>query len=608
VGMRFTFGKQYLFVNNFSIDYCFFILLIAMKKLKLLLPYIFKYKYIIIMGFIFVTISNISSTSVPGYIGRAVDYFKTSNYTKDDILKTIGIILLLTILSGFFMYLTRRTIIVVSRYIEYDLRKDFLDSIMGKTQTYFNKNATGSLMALATNDISAARDFFGPAVMYGANTVTTFSFALYFMFSINTEMTFIVLVPLPLLAIFVYLIGNKIHNAFKDAQDHYSKITSQAQESFSGIRIIKSYLREDYESIEFDKLSKSYITKNMKLAKYQALLFPVMLIIVGITQILILGYGGYKVINNTLTLGQLTQFFIYLNLLIWPIAAIGWISNVIQRASASAGRLNDLVFSDENKEAENNNKVKNIVPEIKINNLTFAYENAKILDKISFNIPKGTVLGVIGGVGSGKTTLASIIAGLYQNYSGEINFGENELKSIDLNILRDNLSIVQQEPFLFSMTISENLRFAKPDASDEEIIDICKSVNLDEEIKTFQDAYNTLLGERGITLSGGQKQRLSIARALLKNPKILILDDALSAVDANTEKFIINELRKYFAGRTTIIISHRISTVRYADNIIVLDNGRIIESGNNDTLLGIRGKYYDMYNIQELEEEISHLQ
>ncbi len=581
--------------------------LINMKKLRLLLPYLFRYKYIISIGFIFVTLSNIASTAVPGFIGRTVDSLRSSHFTKEEILGTIGIILLLTALSGIFMYLTRRTIIVVSRYIEYDLRKDFLDSIMNKTQSFFNKNSTGSLMALATNDISAARDFFGPAVMYAANTLTTFSFALYFMFAINSEMTFIVIAPLPFLALFVYYIGNKIHIAFKDSQDHYSKLTSQAQESFSGIRIIKSYLREDYESNEFSKMSKSYIKKNMKLAKYQALLFPIMMIIVGITQILIIGYGGYKVIHHTLTLGELTQFFIYLNLLIWPIAAIGWISNVIQRASASAGRLNDLVFADKNKEAEINNNTKEIIPQININNLSFAYEHNTTIDNITLDIEKGSVLGIIGGVGSGKTTLASIIAGLYLDYSGEIIIGGMELKNIDLKTLRENMSIVQQEPFLFSMTIAENLRFAKPNATDEEIIEICRSVKLDEEIASFQNGYDTLLGERGITLSGGQKQRLSLARALLKNPKLLILDDALSAIDANTEKFIIAELRKYFESRTTIIISHRISTVRYADNIIVLEEGRIIESGNNDKLLSQKGKYYDMYNIQELEEEISHI-
>lgn len=579
-----------------------------MRNLKILLPYIYKYKWIILLGFVFVTLSNISSTTIPLITGSAIDTLKTSfnskTYDSEVLLKQLLYILLLTISSGFFMYWTRRTIIVVSRYIEYDLRKDFLETVMSKPQIFFDKNPTGTLMALATNDISAARDFFGPAIMYGANTLTTFLFSLYFMFSINTEMTIIVLLPMPILAVYVHYIGKKIHKAFKNSQQSYADLTSKAQESFSGIRIIKAYSRAAYEVKEFDKNNTDYKNKNLKLARYQSLMFPIMMIIVGITQVIILGYGGNLVIDDKLTIGGLAQYFIYLNLLIWPIAAIGWITNVIQRASASALRLSESVFDNDEKEQSGANMDKDI-ESIEIQDLTFSFTGSKVIDNIKLEIPKGTSLGIIGQVGSGKTTLINLIAGLYYTYTGTIRFNDIDSKDFNIKSLRNQIAFVRQEPFLFSMSIIENLKLAGTNIEEEKIIEICKSVKLHEEILTFPDGYNTILGERGITLSGGQKQRLSLARALLRNPQILILDDSLSAVDTDTEKYILNSLESFRKNKITIFSAHRISNIRNFDKIIVLEKGSILESGTHNELIELGGFYNKMFNLQELETEIS---
>jgi ATP-binding cassette subfamily B protein len=578
-----------------------------MDKLKILLPFLAKYKKIIYWGLFFVTLSNISSTVLPQVVGAAVDLIKSQNFIVSDIYKYIAIILALTFSSGFFMYWTRRTIIVVSREIERDLREAFLNGVLDKTQDFFGINSTGSLMALATNDINAARDFFGPAVMYAANTISAFVFSLWFMLHIDITMTILVIAPLPLLAYVVYLIGKKIHVAFKTAQEHYSLLTAQAQESFSGSRVVKTYSRADSEIADFKELSREYVKKNLKLAKYQALMFPALMAVVASSQILILYVGGSRVISGALSLGELTQFFIYLNLLIWPIAAIGWITNVVQRASASAARLSEKVFDDAANEDEIDLPFNPQNFDIELNELNYSIQNIEILKGVNLSIPFPATIGISGGVGSGKSVLANVLAGLYLNYSGSAKLGGKELKEIGAANARRISSLVRQEAFLFSMTIAENLRFAKPDASDEELINICKKVKLHEEILTFPDAYDTMLGERGITLSGGQKQRLSIAMTLLKDSPIVIMDDSLSAVDADTEKHILSELKNSVKDKTLIIIAHRISAIKEADRIIILEDGKVKESGDHNELVELGGTYSELVIAQELEAEISHI-
>ncbi len=529
----------------------------------------------------------------------------------DNIYIQLGFIILLTAGSGSFMFLTRRTIIVASRLIEYDLRSDLLDTIKGQSMSFYHRNSTGSLMAHATNDIPAAREFLGPAIMYSANTITTFAFALYFMLSLDVQITLVGLIPLPFIAIATYLIGSKVHVAFRDVQDQFSTLTSQTQEAFSGVRVIRAYSREEYEREKFGEISHDYLKKYIKLSRYQAITMPLLMVLVGFAIIAVLGFGGLRVIQGHVTLGDLTQFFIYLNLLIWPVAAIGWITNIIQRASASAGRLGRLMeqkveITDTDETDHSISRIKGMIHFENVN-LKYSGSEEQVLKDISLKIPEGTSLGIIGNVGSGKSSLGNLLARLYLPTKGKIYIDGNEIEKIPLSTLRNSVSIVEQDSFLFSASILENIRFGNPDADFEKVKKAAEIVQLHDEIEKFPDKYETVLGERGISLSGGQKQRISIARALLREPKILVLDDALSAVDAETEVKIIKGLREYMKSRTTVIISHRISTLSDSDKIITMDNGRIIEEGNHDELIERKGKYAGIYAKQKLEEELSHM-
>lgn len=581
-----------------------------MKNLKRLFPYLKRYKNKIYIGFIFVTISNICSTYLPRIVGETIDTVDKSHFSQDFVFEQIAYILLLTIGSGLFMFLTRQTIIYASRLIEYDLRVDFMNVILFQPMNFFQTNSTGSLMAYATNDIPAAREFLGPAIMYGANTLTTFIFAFYFMATLNPKMTLVALLPLPLITFATYYLGKKVHTASKDVQDEYANLTRQAQETISGVRIVRAYNREEYERGLFSKISKDYMHKNLRLARIQSLFMPSMVVLVGISFILVLGYGGYLVINNQSTLGELTQFFIYLTILIWPVAAVGYITNLVQRASASALRLSELYDSTvHHKDSSVEGSPEEINQgEIEFENVTLNYNGnaTKVLDNISFKINAGKSIGIIGPVGSGKSTVANLIPRLYEPSEGIVKIDGVDIKKYSLKSLRSSISYVPQEPFLFSMSIKDNLRFGNPTASEDDIIEAAKAAELHSEVLNFEKAYDTILGERGITLSGGQRQRTAIARALLRKPKILILDDALSAVDASTEEKILANLKSYITNQTTIIISHRLSSVRNADNIIAIADGRIIESGTSEELLSLNGYYADIFKKQLLEEEISN--
>lgn len=580
-----------------------------MKELKRLIPYLSKYKHKIILGFVVVTISNLSSTYVPKLVGETIDLVSQQGFFINDVYFNIGQILLFTFLSGLFMYFTRRTIIVASREIEYDLRRDLMDSIRDQSMNFFHEHPTGSLMAHATNDIPATREFLGPAVMYSANTITTFIFALYFMLTLNTTITLISLIPLPFIAYLTYLLGKKIHNAFKNVQEKYAELTTQAQESFSGLRVIRAYTRETYEEELFEKISFEYLKRNLKLARIDAFFMPVLMLLVGLSQILVLLYGGNLVIKGEATLGDLTQFFIYLELLIWPVAAIGWITNLVQRGAASAGRLGKLMdLKSEINENTNINELEINSTDIKFEDVSFTYKNANksSLNNINLEIPNGSTLGIVGTVGSGKTSIINVLTRLYDIEDGKILISGNNIKDIPNKKIRELISIVPQEPFLFSDTIYNNITFGKPDATMDEVIEISKKVKLFEEVNSFENKFNTLLGERGITLSGGQKQRVAIARALIMNPKILILDDSLSAVDTNTEEHILSSLKEFSNNRTTIIISHRLSAVKDADNIIFLENGNILEQGKHIELIGLNQRYAKMYKLQKIAAELEN--
>lgn len=605
-----------------------------MKDLKRLLPYIKKYRSRIIGGFFLVTISNICATMVPRIIGQTIDMIGDISYSKADILDNIFLIIALTAGSGIFMYFTRKTIIVASRLIEYDLRKDFLVVVSNRPMSFFHENSPGTLMAYATNDISAAREFLGPAIMYTANSVTTFIFALFFMLNIDPFLTILALSPLPIITLMVYRLGKEIHKSFKAVQEQFAELSSRSQEAFSGIRVVKSYVRESFENTIFNNMSKDYYRKNLRLARVQSAIMPALMVLVGIAQMIVLGFGGWQVMNGTSSLGDLTQFFIYINLLIWPVAAIGWITNIIQRASASIARLwklLDLLETDSDintndnepeKKQKRNSELFNkkneftdvfdrnaIKGDLLFDNISLKYsvDSPYVLKNINLKIPSATSLGITGTVGSGKSTLANLVPSLFEPSEGRILIDDVDIKGIPIKILRKFIAFVPQEQFLFSTSIKENIAFGKPDASDKEIEFASKIACFDEEVKMFPDGYNTILGERGITLSGGQKQRLALARAIVKDPAILILDDALSAVDAQTEEKILQSLPQIMNGRTSIIISHRISTIMNCDNIVVLHNGEIEESGTHSELIERKGKYYQIYSRQKLEEEINML-
>lgn len=583
-----------------------------MKELKRLLPYLRRYKSRIYLGFLFVTISNLASTYLPRVVGKAIDIIQSAKFDMNDIYSILGMLITLTAISGFFMFLTRQTIIVVSRLIEYDLRKDYLDVIETRDNAFYDENSSGTLMAYATNDIPAAREFLGPAIMYTANTITTFVLALFYMLSLNVEITLFALLPLPLIAITTFLIGKKVHESFKDVQENFARLTTHAQEFFSGIRVVLAYVRVAYELSAFEKLSREYMKKNLRLARFQSLMMPLLMVLVGLSQIIVLGYGGYRVIQQNASLGDLTQFFIYIGLLIWPVAAIGWITNLVQRAAASAGRLGKIFDLQKIQDNYNDNlssdfKIKGA---IEFRNVSFNYKtNGKsVLNNISFSLPEGKTLGIVGGIGSGKSTIAHLICRLYEPVSGNILIDNIDYKKIPTDFLRANIGMVTQETFLFSDTIRRNILFGKPNADEDELVNAAKIAHLHSDVLEFPDKYDTMLGERGITLSGGQKQRVSLARAIIKNPPILILDDALSAVDTNTEIKILNSIEQFLKGRTTLIISHRLSSLKNADNIIVLDKGEIIEQGTHDALLALQGKYFDIYSRQQLERRIAEIE
>lgn len=579
-----------------------------MKSLKWLLPYILKYKKKIIAGIIFITISNLASAYSPRLVGETIDIIKSGEFNQVVVNQKIAFILLLTLVSGFFLFLTRQTIIHSSRLIEYDLRKELMEKLMHQPIEFFHRNDSGNIMAYATNDIPSAREFLGPVIMYSTNAITTFVFVLYFMLNIDLTLTLVAFSPLPLITYATYKIGNRVHKASYEVQNKYAELTRQAQEFVSGIRIIRAYNATSNERAYFEKLSNDYYRKNLHLARLQSLFMPVMIILVGLSFVSVLAYGGYEVINNRITLGTITQFFIYLTMLIWPVAAIGYITNLVQRASASVHRLENLFksfgYEDENKKFDHKKIEKG---EIVVRDLSFKYISDYILENINLHIKPKSTIGIIGSIGSGKTTLLNLLVGIYKNFEGEILIDGIDLRNFSLKQLRENISYVPQDVFLFSTTIKENICFGNPNAEDEEINQAAKIAGIFDEIISFPNGFETIVGERGITLSGGQKQRIAIARAILKKSKILLIDDALSAVDAAKEKEIINNLRNVIEKQTTLIVSHRLSVVKDCDIIIVLENGKVIESGTHNELIDRQGYYYHTYQKQMLEEEIEQL-
>ena len=581
-----------------------------MVRLSSLNKYFKRYKGKLALGVMFILISDISQVYIPLLLRDSIDALQ-QNLSYDLIIKYSLLIVGAAVISGVFRYLIRQTIIVVSRKIEYDLRQDFWQHLLKLSYRFYQNNSTGNIMAHATNDIAAVRMYIGPAVMYSIDTIIKFIFVITIMVTLSAELTLYTLLPLPILSYLVYKLSKKIHKKFTLIQEKFSDLTARAQENFSGIRVIKSYVREKHETDEFAKMSDDYLKRNMDKIKIQAFFMPLLFLITGVSIILVILVGGNMVINNHLTLGDIVAFVAYLGLLIWPTIAFGWVANIIQQADASLKRLQKIY--DEPIEIKNSqltdHSIESIIGSVKFENVSFQYDDDlnPVLKNINIDIPSGSTLAIVGHTGVGKSSFVNIIPRLYDTTSGKILIDGKDIKTIPLDVLRNNIGIVPQETFLFSDTLKNNILYGVKDGDDQLLHHVSEISKLNKDVSEFPKKYETILGERGITLSGGQKQRTCLARALAIDPKILILDDSFSAVDTKTEEEILRNLKTFMKERTSIIISHRISTVKDADNIIVIDDGIIKEEGTHDQLLELSGIYYELHYKQLLEEELEEI-
>lgn len=554
---------------------------------------------------------NAAWVLVPPIIGRAIDDMRKAGIS----LHKIGVLaLMLLLVSGtkaIFQFLIRWGLIGISREIEFDLRNDLFKHLEGLSHTFYQRTRTGDIMAKATNDLNAVRMLLGPGFMYTANTVVFTTFALAFMLHISPRLTFYAFLPLPIVSIVIQYFGRRIHERFERIQAMFSEISARAQENFSGVRIIRAYAQEQAEIRSFETSNREYIARSLKLVRLMGMLWPTLETMLGLATVLVLWLGGREVLLGRISVGDFTAFNTFMVQLTWPVIALGWVINIFQRGTASLGRISQLM--EEKPEIVDASNVHALTSDAQLNgdiefrNLQFSYEGVLVLHDINLRIPAGSSLAIVGPTGSGKTTLVSLIPRIYDVEDGMVLIDGKSVREYPLAFLRRNIGFVPQETFLFGETIRENIAFGVPDATDQDVRWAAEAANIATEIEDFPERYKTIVGERGITLSGGQKQRTAIARALIRNPRILILDDALSSVDTQTEDKILNHLREVMQGRTTIFISHRVSTVRNADRIAVLHSGRIVELGTHEELIARNGYYSDLYNKQLLEEELAEV-
>jgi len=581
-----------------------------MRNLYTLKKYFIRYKKKLLLGFLFIVLSNAGTVYVPLLLKDAINEMQSGVNTG--LLTQYAVMMVgASLFAGFFRFLIRQTIIVVSREIEYDLRQDFWSHLQKMPMRYFQNTSTGNIMAHATNDISAVRMFLGPAVMYSTDTLTRLLIVLTIMIMLNAELTIFSLLPLPILSYVVYNLGKRIHQKFTLIQEKFSELTTFVQENFSGIRVIKSYVREESEKEKYAESSKDYLNKKMSLVRVQAMIMPLLFLITGLSIIIVIWWGGIKVIEGEMNIGEVTAFIVYLGILIWPMIALGWVINLVQQSEASMKRLNKIFaepYEIEDTESTNHS-IKKLNGNIEFRNVSFRYDDIHpyVLKNINLNIPKGSALAIMGYTGTGKTSFINLIQRLYDCTEGEVFLDGNDVRTIPLSVLRTQIGMVQQEPFLFSDTIKNNISYGLREIDDNIVQESARIANFNKDVELFPQKYETIVGERGITFSGGQKQRCSLARALAIDPKLLILDDSFSSVDTNTEEEILINLKEFMLGRTSIIISHRISTVKDADKIIVLSEGRIAEEGRHDELISLGGIYADLHYKQLLEEELEEI-
>jgi ATP-binding cassette subfamily B multidrug efflux pump len=581
------------------------------NSLRPLYPYMKKYRRGFLVGTVCVLLLNGIAVQMPQVILHALDYLKNGGRSTQQ----LGLYALLLIAiagsKGIFQFLTRWIVIGISRDIEFDLRNDLFQHLEHLSYPYYQRTRTGDIMARATNDLNAVRMLLGPAIMYSANTLIFTAGALIYMFKISPKLTLYTFLPLPVASIVIQYFGHQIHERFEKIQAMFSEISARAQENFSGARVIRAYVQENAEVRQFETANTEYIARSLPLARLMGLLWPTLEFTLGLAVVLVLWLGGREVLLNRMTVGQFAAFLTYMIQLTWPVIALGWVINIFQRGTASLKRINEIML--EKPEITDDPvvlaapKQRELSGEIEFRGLNFGYNGTPVLHGINLRIPAGTSLAIVGPTGSGKTTLVDLIPRVYDAEPGTVLIDGKPIREFPIDFLRRNIGFVPQETFLFSDTIRENIAFGVEDATDEAVREAADGANIAADIEGFPEQYATVVGERGLTLSGGQKQRTAIARALIRNPRILVLDDALSSVDTQTEDRILNHLREIMQGRTTIFISHRVSTVRNADRIAVLHGGRIVELGTHDELIAREGYYTDLYNKQLLEEELAEV-
>ncbi len=582
-----------------------------MKELKYINKYFYKYRYRLLLGIVITIVSKVFMVFTPQLIGNSINVIKnrlTGKITEElyvaELTKNMLYLIVVALVAAIFTFLMRHTIIAVSRFIEFNLKNEIYEQYQNLSLNFYKKNRTGDLMNRISEDVGRVRMYTGPAIMYTLNMITLFVVVLVYMFSKAPSLAFYTLLPLPILSVSIYILSKLIHKRSTVVQEYLSKLSAYTQEAFSGISVIKAYGIEPQTTLAFEVLSTGSRQKQIDLTKVQALFFPMMILLIGLSNLMVIYIGGKQYINGIITeFGTIAEFIIYVNMLTWPVAILGWVTSMVQQAEASQKRINE--FLKEEPQIKNlSNKPLKLKGDIVFEDVHFTYEDTNIeaLKGVSFTLKSGESLAIIGKTGSGKSTILDLIGRLYNVNKGKLTIDTTPIEQIHLKSLRNHIGYVPQDAFLFSDSIKNNIKFGNISASDDKIIEVAKQAVVHKNIKKFTNGYDTILGERGITLSGGQKQRISIARAIIKDPEILLLDDCLSAVDTETEEKILKNLNKVSQNKTTIIVSHRIALAKNVDKIIVLDQGKIIQSGTHQELIKENGYYKTLY-LKQLEEK-----